>query len=121
MRAALAATATAVGWGYVTAEYVGAEVLQYLSPAVLGVLCAAAATAAAGSPGVGRLAVLVRWLAVLYAVLGTALGFVLDGSYPALSGSPHVLLPYAIAAAAAWLWTARPRPKRDGQGFASFS
>ncbi|MCU1595617.1 MAG: hypothetical protein JWO12_3009, partial [Frankiales bacterium] len=50
VRAALAASAAAIAWGYVTAEYVGADVFKYLSPAVLGVLCGGAATAAAGNP-----------------------------------------------------------------------
>ncbi|MGZ6825887.1 MAG: hypothetical protein ACXVGH_03770 [Mycobacteriales bacterium] len=116
VRAALAGYAAAVGWGYVTAEYVGADLFQYLSPAVLGVLCGGAATAAAGSPRSGPLVLRVRQLSVLLAVLGSALGFVLEGTYGALSSSPDVLVPYAIAAAAAWLWTAPPRSKGSGRG-----
>lgn len=111
VRAALAANAAAVGWGYVTAEYVGADLFQYLSPAVLGVLCGGAATAAAAGPRRPPLLTQVRLVAVLFAVLGSALGFVLEGTYSALSSSPDVLVPYVITAAAAWLWTAPPRAR----------
>jgi hypothetical protein len=109
VRAALAADAAAISWGYVTAEYVGAGLFGYLSPAVLGVLCGAAATAAAGSPRSGQLLRRVRLVAVLLALLGAGLGFVLEGTYGVLSASPDVLLPYVISGAAAWLWTAPPR------------
>jgi hypothetical protein len=112
VRAALAADAAAVAWGYVTAEYVGADVFQYLSPAVLGVLCGGAATTAAGSPGPGVLSNRIRLVAVLFALLGTALGFVLEGTYRALTASTDVLVPYAIAAGAAWLWTTPPRRRK---------
>lgn len=116
VRAMLAANAAAVAWGYVTAEYVGADLFKYLSPAVLGILCGGAATAAAGTPGPGVLGTRVRLLSVVYAVLGSALGFLLEGTYEVLSTSVDVLVPYAIAVAAAWLWTAPPRrskpPKR---------
>jgi hypothetical protein len=108
VRAGLAASGAAIAWGYVTAEYVGADLFKYLSPAVLGVLCGGAATAAAASPRRGRLATRVRLLAVLYAVLGAGLGFLLEGTYEPVSGNIEVLLPYAIAAAAAWFWTAPP-------------
>ncbi|MCW2599313.1 MAG: hypothetical protein JWM02_1142 [Frankiales bacterium] len=113
MRGALAANVAAVAWGYVTAEYVGSQPFQYLSPAILGVLCGGAATAAAGTPLRGVLSDRVRVLSVVYALLGAALGFVLEGTYAALSTSPDVLVPYAIAAAAAWLWTAPPRRARS--------
>jgi hypothetical protein len=98
-----------VAWGYVTAEYVGSELFQYLSPAILGVLCGGAATAAAGTPRRGPLSNHVRLVSVLYSVLGAALGFLLEGTYDVLSTRSTVLVPYAIAAAAAWLWTAPPR------------
>jgi hypothetical protein len=109
VRALLAANGAAVCWGYVTSEYVGAEVFQYLSPAVLGVLCGGAATAASGNPRSGILSKRVRQIAVIYAVLGAALGFVLEKTYHVLSGSPDVLIPYVIAAAAAWFWTSPPK------------
>jgi hypothetical protein len=73
------------------------------------VLCGGAATAAAGTPRRGVLSTRVRQLSVLWAVLGSALGFVLEGTYDALSSRADVLVPYVIAAAAAWVWTAPPR------------
>lgn len=114
VRAALAAYGAAVAWGYVTSEYVGAEVFQYLSPAVLGVLAGGAATAAAGHPGPGVLSNRIRWVVGLCALLGTALGFVLEGTYGALSSSLDVLVPYVIAVAAGWLWAAPPKAPRAG-------
>jgi len=114
VRAALAANGAAVGWGYVTSEYVGADLFKYLSPAVLGVLCGGASTAAARNPGRGVLSNRVRLVAAVYALLGTALGFLLEGTYQPLSLSTEVLLPYAITVAAAWLWTAPPRRPRTG-------
>jgi hypothetical protein len=112
VRAALVANALAVAGAYVNAEYVGAPLFQYLAPAVLGVLCGGAATAAAATPRGGRLSTWVRAVSTLYAVLGSALGFVLEGTYAATSTSVDVLLPYVITAAAAWFWTAPPKPKR---------
>lgn len=111
LRGLLAANAVAVAWAYVTSEYVGADVFKYLSPGVLGILCGGAATAAAGSPRRGQLGTLVRSGSVLFAVLGSALGFVLEGTYSATSTHVDVLLAYLIAAAAAWLFTAPPRQK----------
>ncbi len=111
VRAALGANAAAIAWGYVTSEYVGAELFAYLSPAVLGVLCGGAATAASGSPAAGALSNRIRLVCVLYALLGTAFGFVLEGTYGALSASTDVLIPYAIAAAAAALWTTPPKKR----------
>jgi hypothetical protein len=110
VRAALAANAAAVAWGYVTAQYVGAGLFQFLSPAVLGVLCGGAATAAAGNPRTGALSHRVRLVALGYALLGCALGFVLEGTYGVFAASSDVLLPYLITLAAGWLWTAPPRP-----------
>lgn len=112
MRAALAAGAAAIAWGYVTAEYVGADVFKYLSPAVLGVLCAGAATAAAQNPPKGQLSKAVRWLSVLYAVFGSGVGFLLEGTYDPIEASTNVLVPYLIAAGAAYLWAAPPARKK---------
>ena len=104
----------AVLGGLVAAQYVGAEVFAYLTPAVVGVLCGAAAQAAAGGPRRGRLAAVVRVLACGYAVLGVALGFVLEASVDALDGS--TLLPYAAAVAGGFLWTVPPRRARPERG-----
>ena len=114
MRAALAAGGVAVAGGFVAAQYVGAEVFAYLTPAVVGVLCGAAAQGAAGGPRRGRLAAVVRALACGYAVLGVALGFVLEASVDVLDGS--TALPYAAAVAGAFLWTVPPRRARQREG-----
>lgn len=111
VRAALGATPVALLGGLVAAQYVGAELFAYLTPAVVGVLCGAAAQAAAGGARHGRVALGVRALACLYAVLGVAVGFVLEQSVdPFESGT---LLPYACALAGAVLWTMPPKARRD--------
>jgi hypothetical protein len=53
----------------------------------------------------------VRLVAVVYAVLATAFGFVLDGTYDVLDAQRAVLVPYLVAALAAWLWTRPPRAR----------
>lgn len=111
VRAALGASGLAFPSGWVLAEYVGSPVFQYLAPVVVGVACAAAATGASGDPA-GRARTVMRAVAVLYAVLGTALGFVLDGTYGVLSARADVLVPYLAAAGGAWLWSAPPRRRR---------
>jgi hypothetical protein len=102
----------ALVWAAVTAEYVGAGLLAYFSAALLGVLCAGAAMSAAGSPRGGVLAQRVRLLSVLLALLGAGLGFLLEGTYDALSLNVDVLVPYAITAAAAWQWNAPPKAQK---------
>lgn len=110
MRAALAAEAVALLWGKVTSEYIGAPTFQYLSPAVLGVLCGGAATSAARVPVLrSRLGLRVRLIGVLAAVVGVAYGVLDEGTHHPLSSSSQVLVPYAIAAAASFLWTQPPR------------
>lgn len=113
VRAALGATPVALLGGVVAAQYVGAELFAYLTPAVVGVLCGAAAQAAAGGPRRGKVALGVRTIACLYAVLGIAVGFVLEQSVDPLEGG--TLLPYACAVLGAFLWTLppKPRPSRD--------
>lgn len=106
----LAAEAVALLWGKVTSEYIGAPTFQYLSPAVLGVLCGGAATAAARVPDArSRLALRVRLVGVLAALIGAAYGVLDEGTHHPLSSSPQVLVPYAIAALASFLWTLPPR------------
>lgn len=112
VRAALGATPVALVGGVVAAQYVGAELFAYLTPAVVGVLCGAAAQAAARGPRRGSPALAVRGLACLYAVLGVALGFVLEGSVGVLE--PAALLPYACTVAGALLWTMPPKARPRG-------
>lgn len=117
VRAGLACQAVALVAGVVLQEYPGSPVFEYLAPAVAGAAIGAVATAATGEPR-GALLTRVRVVAVAYAVLATAFGFMLDGTYDVVDTTPAVLLPYLAAAAAAWLWTrppkARVRASEDG-------
>jgi hypothetical protein len=110
VRGALGATPVALLGGLVAAQYVGAELFAYLTPVVVGVLCGAAAQAAAGGPRRGDVALGVRALACLYAVLGIGLGFVLEESVDPLATA--TLLPYACALVGAFLWTVPPKARR---------
>lgn len=111
VRSALAAHVTGVALGYVLAEYPGSPLFAYLAPLVGGMVVVSAATAAAGEPR-GPLLRTVRAVGTLYALLATALGFLLDGTYRLVGLNHHVLLPYLAAGAAAWLWSRPPRPVR---------
>ncbi|HUR52174.1 MAG TPA: hypothetical protein VMZ11_08625 [Mycobacteriales bacterium] len=108
VRAALGAHALAVVAGVVLQEYPGSPVFGYLAPAVGGAAVGAAATAAAGEPRGPHLQP-VRIVAVVYALLATALGFALEGTYDVYEPRVSVLLPYVAAAAAAWFWTKPPK------------
>lgn len=108
VRGALGAYVLALGGGMITAQYVGSEVFQYLAPAVVGIACGAAATAAAGEPR-GPVLQRVRVVSVVYAVLAVAFGFVLEGRYDVLEPDVAVLAPYLVAGVACWLWTAPPK------------
>jgi hypothetical protein len=108
VRAGVAAHLVAVVVGVVLQEYPGSPVFQYVAPAVGGAAIGAVATAAAGEPR-GPVLAKVRAVGVVYAVCAAAFGFQLEGTYRVLSASPYVLVPYALAAAAAWLWTRPPR------------
>lgn len=112
MRAALAANATSVAMGYVAAEYVQADLFKWLAPAVLGVLTGLAATSASRNPRDLFLARRVRLVSGVYALLGTAYGFVLEGTFGVFSSSTDVWVPYLVAVAAAWAWTTPPRKKK---------
>jgi hypothetical protein len=112
LRATLAANATSLAMGYVVAEYVQADLFKWLAPLVLGVLTGLAATSASGNPRDGLLARRVRLVSGIYSLLGTAYGFVLEGTFTALSASTDVLIPYLIAVGAAWAWTTPPKRKK---------
>ncbi|MCW2674012.1 MAG: hypothetical protein JWP14_2601 [Frankiales bacterium] len=109
VRCALAANLTAVVWGFVEAEYVQAGVFQYLAPLVLGAFTGGVAMAAVGQPR-DQDGTRMRLIAVGYAVLGCAFGFVKEGTFGALSSSGDVLVPYLLAAVACWGWTLPPKP-----------
>ena len=92
------------------------ELFTYLSPAVLRALCGGAAQAAARHPGRSPIGSRVRVVAVGYAVIGMALGFLLEGTYAPVSLKLDVLVAYVIAAGAAWLWTAPGRSVAAPEG-----
>ena len=116
VRGAVVGLVLALVAGEVLSEYVGSPLFAYLAPAVAGVGCAEAVGVAvsgrAGRRGVGRRVGVVRTMAVVTAVLATGLGFFFEGSYAVLAPKVQVLVPYVLAAAAAWLWSAPPRRLR---------
>ncbi len=107
VRGALAAQGAAVLGGVVAAEYVEAPLFSYLTPFVVGVLTAAAAQAASGASRTGTEVSRLRVVAAVYAVLGVALGFVLEKSTSTFDSS--TLLPYAAAVVGVVLWTLPPK------------
>lgn len=109
VRAALAGQGVAVLGGVVAAEYVSAPLFSYLTPFVVGVLTAAAAQGASGAARSGPAASRIRLVAVVYALLGVALGFVLEKSTGTFDSS--TLLPYAAAVAGVVLWTLPPKAR----------
>jgi hypothetical protein len=113
VRGALAAQGVAVLGGVVAAEYVDAPLFEYLTPFVVGVLTAAGAQAASGAARSGRDAMLLRVLSVVYALLGVALGFVLEKSTGTFAVS--TLLPYAAAVAGVVIWTLPPKARTAPQ------
>ncbi len=112
VRACLAASAVGLLGAPVAAEYVGAEVFSVLVPVVLGVLCGAVAVRAAGTDGRGRFGAGVRAAGAGYAVLGVALGYLVEGSRSPVAGGLDVLVGYAAAVAGCVLWTLPPRRLR---------
>lgn len=110
VRAALAANAAALVGGVVASEYVGAPYFAYLAPLIVGLLVAAAATRAARTDGTGVIGGRVRMLAVAYAVVGCALGFLFQPGTPSsFADLGDKVLPYLCAAAGAVLWCLPPR------------
>lgn len=98
--AALLCTGLALAGGAVLQEYVGAGVFSLVTPAVLGVLCALT---------VERVAPLARsplltGVALVYALVGVALGFVLEGSRTAVSPLAQVAPPYLAAGSGVVVW-----------------
>jgi hypothetical protein len=99
--------------GLVASEYVGAGIVGWVVPAFVGIVVAMVAEAAARK----RRGQVLRWLAVAYSVVAIAVGL----ADPRAAGSPftpvgRVLGQYVVAAAAAWYWTAPPRPKKRPAG-----
>jgi hypothetical protein len=116
--AALAASAAAIAGAVITSEYVGAQIFSVVTPALLGIACGFAATAAARVRPGSAAHRAVRALAVLYALIGTAYGFRLVVGRPSAFGpAGQVVPPYLAAALGAWLSTLPPRrQRRAGRG-----
>jgi len=108
VRGALGAYVLTLGGGLITSEYIGSSLFEYAAPAVVGIACGAAATAAAGEPR-GPVLQRVRLVAVVFALVAVALGFRVEGTYGLVEAEPRVLVPYLVAAVACWLWTAPPK------------
>lgn len=110
VRAALAANAAALVGGAVASQYVEAPYFAYLAPLLVGLLVAAAATRAARTDGSGPVGARVRSVAIAYALLACALGFLTQPGTPSpfdeLGGK---ILPYLCAVAGAVLWCLPPR------------
>jgi len=107
--AAALADVVAIFTGLVASEYVGAGFVGWVVPGFVGIVVSMAAEFAAGK----RRGRALRYLAAFYSVLGVAVGF----QSPYAAETPfslrwQVLGPYAVAAAASWLWTVPPRVKK---------
>lgn len=111
VRAALAASATALLGAVVSSQYVGAGYFAYALPALAGLLTGTAAMRAAGLDGRGAAGRRVRLIAVAYAVIGTAYSyrFVIGSADPF---TPAALGPYLATAVGVVLGT-RPPPTRS--------
>lgn len=98
----------AVAAAYVGQQYVEVRWFSLLVPCGVGIVCAVAAERAAG----GARGTPLRLLAVLYAVLSTALAFRLEGSAGVFGPLGTVGPPYAAAVLGAWYWTQPPSQRR---------
>jgi hypothetical protein len=104
VRAAAAAKLVAFPAGAVASEYVGTGTAGYVTSALAGVACAAAARSAGGRGW--RLAA----MAAGYAVLAVALGYrLVPGGADPLPTSPAAAGGYLAAAAGALAWAAPGR------------
>ena len=110
--AAVAAHLTSIVGGVVCSEYVDVTFFEIVVPAVLGIACGAAAEFGARRARGWQL----RALAVLYALLGTALAYVaVPGPGSPFTPLADVVPSYAGAVLGAWLWTAPPRRRRPAE------
>lgn len=114
VRGALAAFGACLLGGLVAAQYVEAELFAYLTPFVVGVVCGAAAQAAAGGPRRGTTALRIRAVAAVLAVLGVGLGLLLEGSQSPVSMA--AVVPALLALAGTVLWTQPPKRARASRG-----
>ena len=109
--AACLAHLAAFGAAAIGAQYVDVKWFSTIVPFIGGIVCGAAAERGAGRAR----GLVIRLVAVGYAVLGAAMAFRLVPGEP----TRWEPLPYLAAAAGAWLWTAPPRtvkPKAEDDG-----
>src|SRR3954447_10662107 len=86
----------------VVSEYVGAKWFAEITPFLLGLACATAATSAARTHGRGRLDLVMRAIGGVAAVLGTAFAFrLVTGGQDSFGPAGTVLPPYGFALAGA--------------------
>jgi hypothetical protein len=114
VRAGLGAMLACLVGGAVATQYVDTRYFSLIAPALVGLACGAAATAASGRYGWVPLVV-----SALAALLGTALGFRLTiGGQNPLSNAGEVGPPYlcAVLGAAAWPIVFGPPRRRAAQG-----
>lgn len=111
VRAALGVYGAALVSSLVLQEYVDAPFFGYIAPAMAGVACGSAATAAAGEPR-GALLARIRLIGAVGSLLAVGLGFMLDQTYGALDLEVAVVVPYLVAGVAAWLWTGPPQRRK---------
>lgn len=117
LQGTFAALWTSLLFGVITAQYVQADLFAYLAPLLLGAVTGTAAVAAARNPRPGVQANRLRLVVTLLAVLGTAFGIMLEGTFRVYDPSLDVLVPYVAAGGMAWIWTTPPKKRgRRGQG-----
>ncbi|MDQ6649801.1 MAG: hypothetical protein M3Z02_06755 [Actinomycetota bacterium] len=115
--AVLAVVPATVAAAWVSSQYVGAAVFSLVLPGLTGCLCGWVVLRAAGGADRTALGYAVRTLAVVAAAAGTACSFLfVPGGESALHPAGRVVPPYAVAVAAAWLWTRPAARARDGRG-----
>jgi hypothetical protein len=75
IRGALVAVALGLLGGWIATEYIGAGAFAYIVPFLVGLCCASAACAAAGTTGHGRFDLTVRLIGAASALVGIVLSY----------------------------------------------
>ena len=102
--------------GVIVSEYVGTAYFSWITPGLAGVVLGWVAMLSSRVDLRSQAGLIMRGAAVLYALLATGFGFrFVPGGESPFHPAGRVLLPYAAAAAGAWLWTMPPR-KSQGRG-----
>jgi len=114
LRAGLAALAVAFLGAWVAAQYVDTQYFAVIVPALVGLACAWAATAAAGRTSRGSAPRIVVVIAAAAAVLGTALSDrLVPGGQNLFVPPGHRLPPYLAAVVGAFAWPVLFGPPRS--------